>query len=197
MKARKGSLLALTSALMAATSASSASAWENPLENPYLDEPLEVCDQGSFFVGGVPKVTKYAAGPTAGDPQQITIGQAYVQFQVPKTRRQWPIVFVHGSSHTGAALDSTPDGKEGWHSYAVRHNLASFVMDQPGRGRSGFDQSVLHEAKATGNWDMVPTFGRVTDNGAWTQWFGHIVAGSTIMDGKMIRHGDPGDPDPA
>ena len=133
MKTRKGSLLALMSALMAATSASSASAWENPLENPYLDEPLEVCDQGSFFVGGVPKVTKYAAGPTAGDAQQITIGQAYVQFQVPKTRRQWPIVFVHGSSHTGAALDSTPDGKEGWHSYAVRHNLASFVIDQPGR----------------------------------------------------------------
>src|ERR1700748_1415464 len=31
MKARKGPLLALTSALMAATSASSASAWENPL----------------------------------------------------------------------------------------------------------------------------------------------------------------------
>src|SRR5438046_3314661 len=110
MKARKASLLALTSALMAATSASSASAWENPLENPYLEEPLEVCDQGSFFVGGVPKVTKYAAGPTAGDPQQITIGQAYVQFQVPKTRRQWPIVFVHGSTHTGAALDATPDG---------------------------------------------------------------------------------------
>jgi hypothetical protein len=66
MKARKGPLLGLTSALMAATSASSVSAWENPLENPYLDEPLEVCDQGSFFVGGVPKVTKYAAGPTAG-----------------------------------------------------------------------------------------------------------------------------------
>jgi hypothetical protein len=66
MKPRKGPLLALTSALMAATSASTASAWENPLENPYLDEPLEVCDQGSFFVGGVPKVTKYAAGPTAG-----------------------------------------------------------------------------------------------------------------------------------
>ena len=178
MKARKAPLLALTSALLAATSLSSASAWENPLEHPYLDEPLEICDQGAFFVGGVPKVTKYAAGPTAGEPQQITIGQAYVQFQVPKTRRQWPIVFVHGSSHTGAALDSTPDGKEGWHSYAVRHNLASFVMDQPGRGRSGFDKSVFHEAKATGNWDLVPTFGRITDNGAWTAWFGHIVGGA-------------------
>src|SRR5438045_9058891 len=110
MKASKGPLLALTSALMAATSASSASAWENPLENPYLDEPLEVCDEGSFFVGGVPKVTKYAAGPTAGDPQQITIGQAYVQFQVPNTRRKWPIAFLHGSTHTRPALHPQRDG---------------------------------------------------------------------------------------
>ena len=61
MKATKGPLLALTSP-MATTSVSTASAWENPLENPYLDEPLEVCDQP--FVGGVPKVTKYAAGPS-------------------------------------------------------------------------------------------------------------------------------------
>src|ERR1700730_5874676 len=125
MKARKGPLLALTSALMAATSASGASAGKNRVENLNRGEPLEVCDQGSFFVGGVPKVTKYAAGPTAGDPQQITTGQAYVQFQVPKTRRQWPIVFVHGSTHQGAALDFTPDGKEGWHCYAGRHNLPS------------------------------------------------------------------------
>jgi hypothetical protein len=51
MKARKGPLLALTSALVGATSASSASA----CENPHLDESLELCDQGSFFVGGVPR----------------------------------------------------------------------------------------------------------------------------------------------
>jgi hypothetical protein len=51
MKARKGPLLALTWALVGATSASSASAWENP----HLDESLELCDQGSFFVGGVPR----------------------------------------------------------------------------------------------------------------------------------------------
>jgi hypothetical protein len=72
---------------------------------------------------------KITAGPTAGDPTPITIGQTCVQFQVPKTRRQWPIIFIYGSSHTGAALDSTPDGKEGWLSYAVRHTRASFVMD--------------------------------------------------------------------
>src|ERR1700757_4977562 len=47
------------------------------------------------------------------------------------------------------------------------------------------------------DWEMVPNFGRITDNGAWTAWFGHILGGSTIMVGKMIRHGDPGDPAPA
>jgi hypothetical protein len=121
---RKGPLAALTATLMTGVYAAGASAWENPLENPHTSGPLEICDQGSFFVGGVPKVTEYAAGPSAGTPQQITIGQAYVQFQVPKKRRKWPIIFVHGSTHTGAALDSTPDGNEGWHSLAVRNNLA-------------------------------------------------------------------------
>lgn len=187
----------VAAALLMSASATAALAWENPLESRYTSGPLQVCDQGSFFVGGVPKVTNYASSSTAGPPQQITIGQSYVQFQIPVQRRKWPLVMIHGSTHTGAALDATPDGKEGWYSYAVRNNLATFIVDQPGRGRSGFDQSVLLEAKGTGNWDLIPSsFGRITDNGAWTTWFGHIVpAGSDIVTGKMIRHGDPRDPD--
>jgi hypothetical protein len=193
--------IATTGAVTALLGAGAA-AWENPLKGRYLTgAPLTICDQGSFFVGGVPKITRYASSAAAregGTPQQITIGQMYVQFQIPEQRRQWPLVMIHGSTHTGAALDSTPAGGEGWLSYAVRNRLATFVVDQPGRGRSGFDQSVLLEAKATGNWDLVPSsFGRITDDGAWTTWFGHIVpAGTDITTGKMIRHGDPGDPDP-
>jgi hypothetical protein len=178
--------------------AASASAWVNPLEDRYLtDKPLEICDQGAFFVGGVPKITNYAAAEE-GPPQQITIGQMYVQFQIPSKRLKWPLIMVHGSTHTGAALDATPDGREGWFARAVRNNLATFVVDQPGRGRSGFDHSVLHEAKVTGNLDLIPDIGRITDDGAWTTWFGHLLPeDSTILDGTLIRHGDPGDPDPA
>jgi hypothetical protein len=41
----------------------------------------------------------------------------------------------------------------------------------------------------------IPGFGRITDNGAWTAWFGHLIpTGSTILTGTLIRHGDPGDP---
>jgi hypothetical protein len=29
----------------------------------------------------------------------------------------------------------------------------------------------------------------------WTNALGHLIAGSTILDGTLIRHGDPGDPD--
>jgi hypothetical protein len=111
---------------------------------------------------------------------------------------------VHGSTHTGAALESTPDGREGWYPYFVRKGVPTYVVDQSGRGRSGFDQSVLHEAEARvnagdpkGATELIPNFGRITDNGAWTAWFGHLVpAGSNVTTGKLIRHGDPGDPQP-
>jgi hypothetical protein len=42
---------------------------------------------------------------------------------------------------------------------------------------------------------LIPAFGRITDNGAWTAWFGHLIPpGSDILTGTLIRHGDPGDP---
>jgi hypothetical protein len=171
-------------------------------------------DQGSFFIGGVAKITDYAAVPVAPPgqpapaptPQQITIGQMYVQFQIPAKRSApgWPVIMVHGSTHTGAALESTPDGREGWYPYFVRKGVSTYVVDQSGRGRSGFDQSVLHEAEARlasgdakGAADLIPSFGRITDNGAWTAWFGHLVpAGSTVITGTLIPHGAANDPQP-
>jgi hypothetical protein len=139
-------------------------------------------------------------------PQQITIGQMYVQFQIPakKYNGGWPVIMVHGSTHTGACLEATPDGREGWYPYFVRKGVPSYVVDQAGRGRSGFDQSVLHEAEArlaAGDTkaaaDLIPSFGRITDNGAWTAWFGHLVpAGSNVRTGRLIPHGDGEDPNP-
>lgn len=175
------------------------SGWVNPLAKRYVSgPPLSVCDQGSFFVGGIPKVTNYGSSATAaGAPEQLIIGQMYVQFQIPSVRRGWPLVMVHGSGYSGAALDATPDGREGWLAYAVRNNVASFVVDQPGRGRSGFDRSIFHEARVTNNVSLIPTLGGGTSNSVWTSWFGHLIpAGSNILNGTLIRHGDPGDPDP-
>ncbi len=199
-----GSLFA---AVLLLAMAGTAAAEDGQKVKKFLTKPLVIDDQGSFFIGGVPKVTNYATVPAAGQsptPNQITIGQMYVQFEIPaaKKRNAPPVIMVHGSTHTAACLESTPDGREGWYPYFVRKGLSTYLVDQAGRGRSGFDESVLHEAAALiRNGDvehglaMIPSFGRITDNTAWTQWFGHLIPpGSTILDGTLIRHGDPGDP---
>jgi hypothetical protein len=179
----------------------------------FMGGPVTLEDQGSFFVGGVIKTTEHASTPfsPAGQPppgptpQQITIGQMYVQFQIPARRSGpgWPVIMVHGSTHTGAALESTPDGREGWYPYFVRRGIPTYVVDQSGRGRSGFDQSVLHEAEArltagdaTSAAELLPAMQRITNNGAWTAWFGHLIpAGSNVTNGQLILHGASGDPD--
>jgi hypothetical protein len=200
-------VIRLFSAILLFALALSAAAEDAPKMKRFLTKPLVIEDQGSFFIGGVPKVTNYATVPASGQaavPNQIMIGQMYVQFEIPqaKKRNAPPVIMVHGSTHTAACLESTPDGREGWYPYFVRKGISTYLVDQAGRGRSGFDESVLHEAVAlirsgdvSKGLPMIPAFGRITDNVAWTQWFGHLIpAGSTILNGTLIRHGDPGDP---
>src|SRR3954471_7561987 len=166
----------LASAIMFVVMAVGISGQSAQKPKKFLTAPLTIEDQGSFFVGGVQKVT-YQAAPAPPNqpltPHQITIGQMYVQFQIPakKSPGGWPVIMVHGSSHTAACLESTPDGREGWYPYFVRKGISTYLVDQAGRGRSGFDESVLHEAAATirsgdaaKGVAMIPAFGRITDN---------------------------------
>lgn len=198
-------MLAILPLAMAASAAELQGQAQKPKR--FLTKPLVIEDQGSFFIGGVPKVTNYATAPGANQtaaPNQITIGQMYVQFEIPehKKRNMPPVIMVHGSSHTAACLESTPDGREGWYPYFVRKGVCTYLVDQSGRGRSGFDESIIHEAadmvrngEAAKGADLLPPFGRITDNGAWTAWFGHLIPpGSNILTGKLIQHGEPGDP---
>ena len=123
----------------------------NPLQKRFLTgKPLDVCDFGAFFVGGVPKV------PSFGTVRQTIIGSMYTQFMIPTKRRQWPMIFIHGGNYTGSALDATPDGREGWFPHAVANNYATFVVDRPGYGRSGFDSTVINEARSTNNLSLLP-----------------------------------------
>jgi len=170
----------LSAAVLLALGASSA-------EAGFLTKSLQICDQGSFFVGGVPKTTKFSGSVTPSSSfAQITIGQMYVQFQIPQGSKKWPLILVHGSTHSGACVESTPQGTEGWAPYAVRNKLATYVVDQAGRGRSGNDNSRIHEAYAAKTGNLVadptttmPNIGRITDNGSYTSWFGHLVQPGT------------------
>lgn len=215
-------------ALVAVTAAgASAQALGKGREGAFTSGPLNLKDQGSFFIGGVNKTTIYASSatplpsgpPPTGQtqPNSIVIGQMYVQFQIPAgwnpeqaKQGKYPVVMVHGSTHTGAALESTADYREGWGPYYVRNGLPVFIVDQAGRGRSGFDESVVHEGKAlflsgddAGGTALIPNFGRITSNGAWTAWFGHLVLPGTattcfnILSCELMPHGwRPDDPSP-
>src|SRR6187401_1309622 len=79
-------------------------------EAGFLTKNLQICDQGDFFVGGVPKTTRFA-GSVGGSTNyaQITVGQMYVEFQVPVAAKKWPMILWHGSTHSGACVKSTPN----------------------------------------------------------------------------------------
>ena len=122
--------------------ATSADAWRSPTKHRYLTRPLQVCDQGIFYVGGAPKITPYQLSSNSGDPnRQIIIGQMFVQFQTPMKSTSWPLIMVHGSGYTGSCVQGTAGGTEGWADYTVRHGIPTYVVDQSGRGRSGFDHT--------------------------------------------------------
>ena len=92
--------------------------------------PLEIADQGCFFAGG--RYVESAAGKTMQ-------GQMFVQYQVPAKRRYpHPVVMIHGGGQTAVNFLGTPDGRRGWADYFLANGYAVYVVDQPGRGRSGY-----------------------------------------------------------
>src|SRR3954471_8628512 len=92
--------------------------------------PLEVADQGAFSIPG-----RYVEV----DKQTVMIGQMYVQYQIPKHRtRPYPVVMIHGGGQTASNFLATPDGRRGWADDFVANGYAVYVVDQSGRGRSGF-----------------------------------------------------------
>src|SRR5262245_11990663 len=135
-----------------------------------LGGPLELQDQGSFFIGGKPAQSSNLgsgpAGPTP--PGEIMVGQLYVQFLVPRTVRGPAVIMVPGSGHTGATYETTPDGREGWATYFARNNFPVFIVDHVGRARSGFDPTSINRAKATANAGLLPDFPLATRERAWT-----------------------------
>lgn len=79
-------------------------------------------DFGNFYVGEPPY-------------------QMYVEYFLPSAlEHTTPIVLFHGGSHTGSCYLSTPDGRKGWAPYLVERGWATYVVDWPGHGRSGFPE---------------------------------------------------------
>ena len=94
------------------------------------DEPLALARDGYFYVGGKTTVV---------DGRPYVSHQMYVEVRIPAQRtRRYPVIMVHGGTMSGTNFTGTPDGREGWAQYFVRQGYAVYVVDQPGRGRSGY-----------------------------------------------------------
>jgi pimeloyl-ACP methyl ester carboxylesterase len=90
--------------------------------------------QGYFFSGGRYVETK--VGP-------IMERQMYVEYRLPaRVTQRYPLVMIHGAAQTGTNFTGTPDGRKGWADYFVERGYAVYVVDQPTRGRSAYNDAI-------------------------------------------------------
>ncbi|HXJ01558.1 MAG TPA: alpha/beta hydrolase [Micropepsaceae bacterium] len=134
------------------------------------DAPLTLARDGYFYVNAK---TTNAAGKT------YVTDQMYVEERVPARRTHpYPIVMVHGGTMSGVNFTGTPDGREGWAQYFVRQGYAVYVVDQPGRGRSGYLPATYGPARNVESTNSFARFVSQEKSKLWpqaalhTQWPG-------------------------
>ena len=173
------SILCSLSTLAAIASQGVAAQADDALFN--ASKPLEIVDQGTFSIPG-----RYVK---AGE-HTIMVGAMYVQYQIPKNKtRPYPIVFIHGGGQTAANYLSTPDGRRGWADDFVANGYAVYLVDQPGRGRSGFISAAYGKPRTQ---SVEENVSRLTDtkhrwpqDGLHTQWPGAGKPGDPAFDDFM------------
>ena len=137
-----------------------------------LGGPLELADEGSFYVGGQAIRSAFPGEPIVGGAGAglVTVNQMYVHYLIPKTVSGPPIVMVHASGHTGVEYETTPDGREGWATYFVRKGYPVYTVDHAGRGRSGFDPTPLNRARILSDPKSIPEVALPTRERAWQSY---------------------------
>jgi pimeloyl-ACP methyl ester carboxylesterase len=113
-----------------------------------MSGPMQIVDQGSFFVGGrkvqgkgeyaPAKVSEPSKEGYTNEGSTFWIDQMYVQYEIPVNARRYPIVMIPGGSSTGDVWESTPDGREGYQTLFLRRGFSVYIVDPPHRGRSGY-----------------------------------------------------------
>ena len=144
------------------------------------NKPLEIADQGAFSIPG-----RYVEV----DKQTVMVGQMFVQYQIPKNKtRPYPVVMVHGGGQTGINFLSTPDGRRDWADDFVANGYAVYVVDQSGRGRSGFFGDVYGKTRKSTVGNATPRFTAPEIRKLWpqahlhTQWPGKGTQGYPAFD---------------
>ena len=142
---------------------------------------LSLADQGYFFAGG-----KYVTNKAG---LQIRVNQMYVQYQIPADKKHpYPVVMWHGGGQTGSNFMGTPDGREGWGDYFLKQGYAVYIVDQPGRARSGYFTEVYGRTRQPNTQAMSDRFtaperaNQYPQARLHTQWPGTGLAGDPTFD---------------
>ena len=141
---------------------------------------LVIAEQGYFFVGGRYTTTKDG---------QISVGQMYVQYQIPQHRLHlYPVVMWHGGGQTGTNFMGTPDGRKGWGDFFLERGYAVYIVDQPARARSGYFTEVYGATRRPNTAAMSRRFTAPANANEYpqarrhTQWPGKGVPGDPVFD---------------
>jgi pimeloyl-ACP methyl ester carboxylesterase len=148
MSQRKSSYPSAAASIVAASCALAAPAFASSLGGP-----LNLADEGGFFVNGAAIQSAYPGASARTGPApagRMTVNQMYVHYRIPVKSDRPAIVMVHGSNHTGMTYETTPDGREGWATWFVRQGHPVYVVDQSGRGRSGFNPTPVNAVRDGG-----------------------------------------------
>jgi pimeloyl-ACP methyl ester carboxylesterase len=144
------------------------------------NRPLEIADQGAFSIPG-----RYVEV----DKQTVMVGQMFVQYQIPKNKtRPYPVVMIHGGGQTGSNFLGTPDGRQGWADDFVANGYSVYVVDQSGRGRSGFFGDVYGKTRKPSVGNVEQRFTAPKLKQLWpqaslhTQWPGPGTRGDAAFD---------------
>jgi pimeloyl-ACP methyl ester carboxylesterase len=151
-----------------------------PTDVPDTSRRLVIAEQGYFFVGG--RYTQTKEG-------EARVGQMYVQYQIPENRTQpYPVVMWHGGGQTGTNFMGTPDGRKGWGDYFLQRGYTVYIVDQPGRARSGFFTEAYGATRRPNTGAMSSRFTAPEKNPQYpqaklhTQWPGSGVSGDETFD---------------
>jgi pimeloyl-ACP methyl ester carboxylesterase len=144
------------------------------------NRPLQIADQGCFFVGGQYIET---------DAGSVMSGQMFVQYQIPGNLRcPYPLVMIHGGGQTAVNFLCTPDGRRGWADFFVANGYAVYVVDQPGRGRSGYFPGSYGKSESRSAEVIERRFTAPEKTARWpqaklhTQWPGDGSTGDPVFD---------------
>ncbi len=131
------------------------------------NKPLILKSFGSFYEGGENVEQSSDELGSFGPGGHISINQMYVHYMIPAENKV-PFVLIHGMALTGKCWETTPDGRMGWDEYFVRQGHGVYVIDQVGRGRSGFNQANINKVRtgAAQN-STLPILMRFSDEVVW------------------------------